>query len=82
MAFGARQVDGVWVLCLRKGQTIDHAGPVPIRFKSQARAKACADALNEEFWETFQALQKKRDRPEEPEDFRDRMVARIKEFME
>lgn len=52
MAFGARQDDDKsWRLCLRKGRTIRRAGQFQIQFSSQAKAKACADALNEKFWE-------------------------------
>ena len=52
MAFGARQDDDKsWRLCLRKGRIIRHAGGHPIKFSSQAKAKACADALNEKFWD-------------------------------
>lgn len=58
MAFGARNENGTWRLCLRKGDTIlfinanKHPG-VEIQFSSQAKAKACADALNEQFWDTY-----------------------------
>lgn len=86
MAWGARQVDGVWRLCERKGRTIDKAimpdgDVVEIKFKSQAKAKACADVLNAEFWDTFKSLTKKRGRPPEPEGFREQMVSKIQEFM-
>lgn len=58
MAFAARQVDGKWRLCLRKGRTIDHmsfsnGAREEIEFSSQAKAKACADALNELYWKPY-----------------------------
>ncbi|MES0134543.1 hypothetical protein NKJ88_06205 [Mesorhizobium sp. M0016] len=59
MAFGARQEDGKWRLCLRKGRTItkmsftDGSPPQEIQFKSQVKAKACADALNETYWKEY-----------------------------
>lgn len=54
MAFGARNEDG-WRLCWRKGKTIRtvFAGRYEIAFKSQAKAKACADALNETYWKSY-----------------------------
>jgi hypothetical protein len=59
MAFGARQeTDGKWRLCLRKGRTItgtdmDDGTRADFEFGSQRRAKACADELNEIFWERY-----------------------------
>lgn len=55
MAFGARQEDGKWRICLRKGATCIHQYPggPEIEFASQRRAKACADELNEEFWPRY-----------------------------
>lgn len=57
MAFGARSTDGVWHLCHRKGQDVRHINErrwpdIEIRFKSQVRAKACADELNEK-WKDY-----------------------------
>lgn len=80
MPWGARKEDGVWRLCERKGITIHRAGSMEIAFKSQARAKACADVLNAEFWNLYTNI--KKGRIQEPKNFRDRMVACIKEFME
>lgn len=61
MPFGARNDDG-WRLCYRKGKSIYYVkenppvGPeIVIEFPSQARAKACADELNEHwapYWKT------------------------------
>jgi hypothetical protein len=59
MAFGARQeADGRWVLCLRKGRTVDgwshtDGSRTTFEFASQRRAKACADELNETFWDQY-----------------------------
>jgi hypothetical protein len=59
MAFGARQeADGRWVLCLRKGRTVDgwseiDGSRVTFEFASQRRSKACADELNEVFWDRY-----------------------------
>jgi len=66
MAFAARQHDDkTWRLCLRKGVTFSHAGEFQIVFSSQARAKACADALNEKFWDhNAKAITKKAYPPE------------------
>lgn len=62
MAFGARQeTDGKWRLCLRKGRTITGVptpgGRIHFEFASQRRAKACADELNENFWDRYRRLQ-------------------------
>ncbi|KQS84325.1 hypothetical protein [Rhizobium sp. Leaf383] len=62
MAFGARQeADGKWRLCLRKGRTItgtpSDEGRLDFEFASQRRAKACADELNETFWDRYRRLQ-------------------------
>ncbi|RWB08748.1 MAG: hypothetical protein EOQ39_18955 [Mesorhizobium sp.] len=64
MAFGARLEDGKWRLCLRKGRTItsmsfSEGPPVEIQFKSQVKAKACADALNEQYWKSFEKTERK-----------------------
>lgn len=55
MAWGARNEDGTWRLCRRKGATVltfmvSTFPNLEIRFSSQAKAKACADALNEAIW--------------------------------
>lgn len=54
MAFGARN-EGGWRLCHRKGKTIKTvlAGKYEVVFKSQAKAKACADELNDLFWKPY-----------------------------
>lgn len=63
MAFGARQeTDGKWRLCLRKGRTITgqplpDGGRLDIEFASQRKAKACADELNEHFWDRYRKFQ-------------------------
>lgn len=58
MAFGARQeTDGKWRLCLRKGRTILGQGEMNFEFASQRRAKACADELNETFWDRYKRFQ-------------------------
>lgn len=56
MPFGARNEEG-WRLCHRKGRTCRHVNKkawpdIEIKFSSQAKAKACADELNEKFWPT------------------------------
>lgn len=61
MAFGARQEDGKWRLCHRKGRTIVHWTKkfwpeVEIVFASQSKAKACADALNER-WKEYETVE-------------------------
>ncbi len=68
MAFGARKEEGKWRLCLRKGRTITHARlpgdrKVELEFSSQAKAKACADALNERYWAQFDKHMKKKQYP-------------------
>lgn len=62
MAFGARQEsDGKWRLCLRKGRTITGCpspeGHLDFEFKGQRQAKACADELNEHFWDRYKSFQ-------------------------
>jgi hypothetical protein len=62
MAFGARQeTDGKWRLCLRKGRTITGQvtpdGRLNFEFASQRRAKACADELNDNFWDRYKKFQ-------------------------
>lgn len=59
MAFGARQeADGKWRLCLRKGRTIKRFYPgEEFEFKGQRQAKACADELNETFWDRYRKYQ-------------------------
>lgn len=54
MAFGARNDSG-WRLCHRKGITIHHVWnpSIQIVFKTQAKAKACADELNEKYWKQY-----------------------------
>jgi len=81
MAFAARQEDGKWRLCLRKGRTITHAKfkdvTVDIAFRSQAAAKACADALNERYWKHFERCLRKGEMPP----FANEMVDLIEEHM-
>ncbi|RWI35501.1 hypothetical protein [Mesorhizobium sp.] len=65
MAFGARQENGAWRICLRKGAAILHldskAFPgVEVKFKSQAKAKACADTLNEVYWKRYEKARNER----------------------
>lgn len=64
MAFGARIEDGKWRLCYRKGDTITfvnyYGHNFPMVFKSQKKAKACADLLNEKYWKLFSEAKKKR----------------------
>lgn len=79
MAFGARQeTDGKWRLCFRKGATLLLAYPngPDIVFASQRKAKACADALNEEFWDRY----RKYKRNTVPPDWAWDMVNKIEEF--
>lgn len=69
MAFAARNENGVWRLCKRAGDTIIHVKQelwpdITIRFSSQAKAKACADALNERFWKDYERHERKS--PTEP----------------
>lgn len=64
MAFAARQENGKWRLCLRKGRTIDHmtfgnGAREEIEFASQVKAKACSDALNELYWKQFERTERK-----------------------
>lgn len=73
MAFGARNEDGKWRLCLRKGETITYVDrtrwpDIEITFSSQSRAKACADELNEKCWDAYEASrpERKRNRQESP----------------
>lgn len=73
MAFAARNEEGVWRLCLRKGITFTHFSlawehPIEICFKNQASAKACADELNEKCWDACEASrpERKRMRQEPP----------------
>ncbi len=61
MAFGARNDEG-WRLCLRKGKTIFYVNEtlfpeIPIEFRSQAKCKACADELNED-WKEYEKSQR------------------------
>ena len=75
MAFGARKDDdGTWRICLRKGDTIRRikfanrempVGP----FKSQAKAKGCADQLNLRWKEIEKARKPDADVPEYLIDF-------------
>jgi ArsR family metal-binding transcriptional regulator len=58
--FGARYEDKKWYLCIRRGITIKGtAFPYPdgkwqeFVFKSQKQAKACADELNDKFWNAY-----------------------------
>lgn len=62
MAFGARNDEG-WRLCHRKGKSIYFVNEakwpdVIIEFKSQAKAKACADELNEQ-WDAYWKKERK-----------------------
>lgn len=61
MAFGARNDEG-WRLCYRKGKTIFYVNEkrfpeIPIEFRSQAKAKACADDLNQD-WKEYEKSQR------------------------
>ena len=64
MAFGARIEDGKWRLCYRKGDTITfvqrRGHNFEMVFRSQKKAKACADQLNEKYWKQFSEAKKKR----------------------
>jgi len=65
MAFAARNEGGKWRLCLRKGRTITYAEihegqRTEIEFASQAKAKACADVLNDRYWPHFDKATRKR----------------------
>lgn len=67
MAWGARQEDGVWRLCERRGRTIIHARrsllpDVEIRFPNRALAEDCAKLLNEMFWDDYERFRKNRKR--------------------
>lgn len=67
MPFGARDDEG-WRLCLRKGKTIVFVNEqlfpdVIVEFPSQARAKACADELNE-LWDPYWKTEKKQAPPD------------------
>jgi len=81
MAFAARNEDGKWILCLRKGRSIhfyEHNGERgDIVFPNQKAAKACADELNEKFWKEFERGMKKKERPPCAQD----MVDTIKQHM-
>lgn len=71
MPFAARNEDGVWRLCLRKGPTYVHLWSnrwptVEARFPSQAKAKACADELNEKCWKAYEASRPDRKRNRQP----------------
>jgi hypothetical protein len=82
MAFAARRDDdGTWRLCLRKGKTFRTATlyheQVPLAFPSQAKAKACADILNERYWKQYEKHEKKQTWPP----FAYEMVEVIKEYM-
>jgi hypothetical protein len=63
LPFAARQHDDkTWRMCLRKGRTCLFVKEgwfpkVQIKFPTHARAKACADALNER-WKEFEAFEK------------------------
>lgn len=66
MAFGARNDEG-WRLCHRKGRTIYYINEklyphMPIEFRSQAKAKACADELNER-WKEYDSKESKKLEP-------------------
>jgi hypothetical protein len=67
MPFGARNDEG-WRLCLRKGKTIvfvyENVFPdIIVEFPSQARAKACADELNE-IWDPYWKTERKQALPD------------------
>ncbi|MBS3648748.1 hypothetical protein KEU06_08915 [Pseudaminobacter sp. 19-2017] len=85
MAFGARQHDDKsWRLCHRKGRTIlfwkDAEFPgVEIVFASQAKAKACADSLNERWKEYEQVEFGKRKPKTDPQDLINFIFAAIVE---
>ncbi|MBX5130736.1 hypothetical protein HJB53_30060 [Rhizobium lentis] len=58
MAWGARQEDGVWRLCERRGRTITNvtrrvSPAVEIRFPGRALAEKCAHEMNERFWDSY-----------------------------
>ncbi|QIG69161.1 hypothetical protein EVB78_127 [Rhizobium phage RHph_N1_15] len=58
MAWGARQEDGVWRLCERRGRTITHVTrkvtpAVEIRFPGRAASEKCAHEMNERFWDGY-----------------------------
>ncbi len=64
MAWGARQEDGVWRLCERRGRTIVHAcarllPDLEIRFPGRAMAEDCAHKLNDLYWPQYEAHRKK-----------------------
>lgn len=64
MAFAARKHDdGTWRLCKRMGATMTHVSSqywptAEVIFPSQAKAKACADELNETWWKTYEKASK------------------------
>lgn len=64
--FGARVEQGKWRLCYRKNETIhyhDIEGHTEIVFKNQKIAKACADALNAQYWKEFDYARKNKQWP-------------------
>lgn len=64
MAWGARQEDGIWRICERRGRTIVHAcssllPDVEIRFPARSRAEECAHQLNELHWSEYEQHRKR-----------------------
>lgn len=71
MAWGARQEDGIWRICERRGRTIIRVDSnllpnVEIRFPGRSAAEACAHKLNESHWEHYERARKKAPAPKEP----------------
>lgn len=69
MAFGARQEQGVWRICERKGRTIKHISQrrwpdIEVKFSGRAAAEKCAHTLNEAYWDRYAKKRQKTDDPE------------------
>jgi hypothetical protein len=85
MAWGARQEDGIWRLCERRGRTIIFAckrilPDVQIRFPGRSQAEECAKVLNELHWEEYERFRKNRKRATDDMPFAWIMLKTIHEF--
>lgn len=83
MAWGARVEDGKWRLCFRKGKTITEATVEGVTkevfFANQKKAKACADELNEKYWDQYKLA--KEGKGDFPVTCRHDMVRIMEKFM-
>lgn len=55
--FGARETDGKWHLCVKRGKSIRNinmdTGDTEVEFPTAAKARECAKELNDKYWTEY-----------------------------